>query len=238
MRSLAGLVTAITGASSGIGAATALALASAGGRVVLGARREERLKELAKEIGPQAVAVRTDVRDPADAERLVATAVDCFGGLDALVVCAGIGRYGSILDYSDQQVREVVDTNITGTLWTVRTAVPELLRRRGDIVLIGSVAGLRGRADEAVYAATKHAQVGLAGSLDRELRCRGVRVSVLCPGAVASEFWNGAGRPTAALDSERMVQPEDIATAVVTVLRQPKTLRTLVWSMRSMGSDD
>jgi NADP-dependent 3-hydroxy acid dehydrogenase YdfG len=239
MQDLTDKVVAITGATAGIGAASARALAAEGANVVLGARREERLTELAEELGDRAAVVTMDVRDPAASEQLVATAVDRYGRLDALVANAGIGAYGGIMDLTDEQLQVMMETNIAGTVWPIRAAVPRLLAAGGgDIVIVASVAGLRGGGDEAVYAATKFAQVGLAGGLDRELREQGIRVSTLCPGGVATEFAMGAGRTPDMPGLDDMLRAEDVAAAVVTVLRQPATMRTLLWSMRSIHEAD
>lgn len=239
MRNLDGTVAAITGASAGIGAATARALAREGASIVLGARRVDRLGSLADEIDTGVAVVEMDVRRPADSQRLVAEAHERFGRLDALVANAGIGAYGGIMDLSDEQLAEMMDTNIAGTVWPIRAAVPGFVEAgEGDIVIVASVAGLRGAADEAVYAATKFAQVGLAGALDRELREHGIRVSTLCPGGTATEFAMGAGRTPDMPGLADMMRPEDVAEAVVTVLRQPRSMRTLVWSMRSIQEPD
>jgi 3-oxoacyl-[acyl-carrier protein] reductase len=240
MRDLTGTVAAITGATSGIGAATARDLVSEGARVVIGSRRTERLEALVTELGADsAAAVEMDVRDPMASKRLVETAVGRFGRLDSIVVSAGIGAYGGIMDLTDEKLAEMMDTNVAGTIWPIRAAVPALLEAGGgDIVIIASVAGLRGAGDEAVYAATKFAQVGLAGALDRELREKAIRVSVIAPGGVATEFAMGAGRTPDMPGLTDMLRPEDVADAVVTVLRQPKTMRTLIWSMRSIHEAD
>lgn len=186
---------AITGATSGIGRATARELASAGANVVLGGRRRERLVELERELAPGALAVEMNVRVPADCGRLVAAAVERFGRLDALVVNAGVGAYGGILDHSDEFLAAMIDTNLAGSVWSIRAAVREMDRAgEGDIVIVGSVAGFRGGDDEAVYAATKFAQVGLAGSLERELAPRGIRVMMIAPASTATEFALGRGR--------------------------------------------
>jgi NADP-dependent 3-hydroxy acid dehydrogenase YdfG len=239
MEDLAGKVVAITGASAGIGAATARALAAEGASVVLGARRQERLEELAEELGEGAAIVEMDVRDPAASTRLVETAMERYGRLDAMVVNAGIGMYGGIMDLADDELRDMVDTNVNGTIWPVRAAVPRFLDAGvGDIVIVSSVAGLRGAGDEAVYAATKFAQVGLAGALDRELREKNIRVTSICPGGTATEFAMGAGRTLDMPGLADMLRAEDVAAAIVTVLRQPKSMRTLLWSMRSIHEAD
>ncbi|MFV1999514.1 MAG: SDR family oxidoreductase [Acidimicrobiia bacterium] len=239
MRDLTGSVIAVTGASSGIGAASARALVAEGSRVVLGARRGSRLSEIASELGSQVATVEMDVRKPADSKRLVDEAYSRFGRLDGLVANAGIGAYGGILDLTDEQLTDMMDTNVAGTVWPIRAVVPGFLEAgEGDIVIVASVAGLRGAGDEAVYAATKFAQVGLAGALDRELRSSGIRVCTICPGGTATEFAMGAGRTPDMPGLTDMLRPEDVASAIVTVLRQPRSMRTLVWSMRSIEEDD
>lgn len=239
MQDLTGQVMAITGASAGIGAASARALIAEGASVVLGARRIDRLESLAGELGGRAAVVEMDVREPAGCGDLVATALERFGRLDALVANAGIGAYGGIMDLSDDMLRDMMDINVGGTVWAIRAVVPHFLEQgSGDIVIVASVAGLRGSGDEAVYAATKFAQVGLAGSLDRELRGKNIRVSTICPGGTATEFAMGAGRTPDMEGLADMMSAEDVAAAVVMVLRQPRSMRTLVWSMRSMKESD
>lgn len=239
MNDLKGKVAAITGATAGIGAATARALVEEGASVILGGRRRERLDQFVAEAGDAAVGVEMDVRDPQGSRRMVEVALDRFGRLDALVANAGIGAYGGIMDLTDEKLSEMMDTNVAGTVWPIRAAVPHFLEvGGGDIVIVASVAGLRGAGDEAVYAATKFAQVGLAGGLDRELREKNIRVSTICPGGVATEFAMGAGRTPDMPGLAEMMRAENIGAAVVTVLRQPASMRTLVWSMRSIHEPD
>ena len=239
MTDLAGQVAAITGVTAGIGKATARALVQQGAKVVGGGRRGDRLKELENELGDSFVGVEMDVRDPAGAAALVDAAISNFGKLDIMIPNAGIGVYGGIEDQTDDQVKEMIDTNVTGTVWPIRAAVPPMKAAgAGDIVIVASVAGLRGAGDEAVYAATKFAQVGLAGGLDRELREHNIRVSVIAPGGVSTEFAMGTGRTPDMPGLEKMLQPQDVAEAVVSVLKQPKTMRSLVWSMRSIHEAD
>jgi len=237
-RSLDDTVVAITGATAGIGAATARLLVEAGARVALGGRRSQRLDELVAELGAdRAVGVVCDVSRPADNARLVEAALDTWGRLDSVVPNAGIGIYGGIMDHSDERLGEMMDTNFAGTVWTIRAALPHMLRTTGggDIVIVASVAGLRGGEDEAVYAGTKFAQVGLAGALDRELRVKGVRVTAVCPAGVDTEFAIGAGRTAGDPALAAYLRPQDVGFAVVTVLRQPRRVRTTVWSLWSMG---
>ncbi|HEU5204963.1 MAG TPA: SDR family oxidoreductase [Candidatus Limnocylindrales bacterium] len=236
MESLQDQVIVITGASAGIGRATARELLAAGARVVLGARRRERLDAIEAEFPDRVATVVMDVRVPDDSERLMETALERFGRLDSLVANAGIGMYGGILDHSDEALTTMLDTNIAGTVWPIRAAVPHMLETgRGDIVIVASVAGFRGGADEAVYAATKFAQVGLAGALDRELREKGIRVTTIGPAGTSTEFAIGAGRTEDMPELRTFLRPEDIAFAIRTVLEQPRRLRTQYWTIWSMA---
>ena len=236
-RDLSGTVVVITGATAGIGAATARQLVAKGAKVALGGRRQERLDELVAELGADnAVGVVMDVRSPADNARLVAAALEKWGRLDSVVPNAGIGVYGGVLDMTDEQLAEMMETNYAGTVWTVRAAVPTMLAAGGgDIVIVSSVAGFRGGEDEAVYTGTKHAQVGFAGSLDRELREKGVRVTLICPAGTATEFAVGAGRVEDDPRFASWLTADDVAHAIVTTLEQPRTLRTAIWTLWSMG---
>ena len=237
-RDLAGTVVAITGATSGIGAAAARQLVELGAKVALGARHADRVAAMVAELGSDAaVGVPMDVRSAEDNRRLMQTAVDTFGRLDSIVPNAGIGMYGSILDHSDEEVERMMDTNYNGTVWTVRAGIPHMLATTGggDVVIVSSVAGLRGGGDEAVYAGTKFAQVGLAGALDREVREQGIRVTAVCPAGVATEFAIGTGRVDDDPRFADWMTADDVAHAVVTVLQQPRSVRTTLWALWSMG---
>jgi NADP-dependent 3-hydroxy acid dehydrogenase YdfG len=236
MESLQDQVVVITGASAGIGRATARELLGVGARVVLGARRRERLDAIEDAFPDRVAAVEMDVRVPGDSERLIETALQRFGRLDSLVANAGIGMYGGILDHTDEALETMLDTNVAGTVWPIRAAVPHMLETgRGDIVIVASVAGFRGGADEAVYAATKFAQVGLAGALDRELREKGIRVTTIGPAGTSTEFAMGTGRTEDMPELRTFLRPEDIAFAIRTVLEQPRRLRTQYWTIWSMA---
>jgi NADP-dependent 3-hydroxy acid dehydrogenase YdfG len=232
MSALAGRVALVTGASSGIGAATARALAGAGARVALASRR-------GADLGIEGVLARScDVREPAQLERIVAEAVERFGSLDVLVANAGVGAYGPFLELDPDHLEEMVDVNLRGLLYTVRAALPALLRSgRADLVCIASIAGLRGPEGEAVYAATKFAQVGFMRALDHELWDRGVRCSTICPGGVATEFAMGRGRTPEDPDLEGMMRPEEIADAVLYALERPRTQRVLETTILPMNED-
>jgi len=229
-------VVVITGGSAGIGRATARELVGAGARVVLGARRKERLDELEAEAAGRVVGVEMDVRSPDENRRLVRAALERFGRVDSLVANAGIGMYGGILDHTDEALQTMLDTNVAGTIWPIRAAVPHFIEQgHGDIVIVASVAGFRGGDDEAVYAATKFAQVGLAGALDRELREHGIRVTTIGPAGTSTEFAMGAGRYEGMPALETYLKPEDVAFAIRTCLEQPRRVRTQWWTIWSMG---
>jgi 3-oxoacyl-[acyl-carrier protein] reductase len=233
MESLKDRVVVITGASAGIGRATAEELIGAGARVVLGARR---LDAIVAAHPDHAVAVEMDVRTPDDSRRLVATALERFGRIDALVANAGIGMYGGIVDHTDEELTTMLDTNVAGTVWPIRAVVPTMVAAgAGDIVIVASVAGFRGGPNEAVYAATKFAQVGLAGALDRELREKGIRVTTIGPAGTSTEFAMGTGRTEDMPELRTYLRPEDIAFAIRTVLEQPRRLRTQYWTIWSMA---
>ena len=236
MQSLAGKVFAITGASRGIGAATALALGAEGCKLGLGGRDEEALDGIARgvaEAGGEAAAVACDVRRYEDCERLISETVERFGRLDGFIANAGIGAYGGLLDLPLEQIKSILDVNVHGTVYSVRAALPALLEDGGgDLLIVASVAGLRGLPNEAVYCASKHSQVGFAESLDHELRERGVRVTAICPGGVATEFAFGAGREPGMPALDSMMSPEQVAEAILFTLRQDPTFRTLRLTFR------
>jgi len=236
-RSIEGTIVAITGASAGIGAAAAYDLVAAGARVAVSARRQDRLTKMVDDLGDdRVVAVTGDVRDPALNDALVRAAVDKWGRLDTMVANAGIGAYGGILDLDDATLTEMVETNYLGTVWSARSAVRQFRSQGdgGDLIVVSSVAGFRGGAEEAVYAGTKHAQVGLGGSLDRELRAEGIRVTLICPAGTATEFAIGAGRSEGSPELDAFLRAEDVAHAIRVVLEQPRSVRTTVWQMWSM----
>ena len=146
LRDLTGTVVAVTGASAGIGRATARQLVEAGAKVALGARRMDRLEELVQELGQEnAHALELDVTDRASVEDFIRGAREHFGRLDSVVANAGLGFYGGITDLSDEDIQTMIDVNLAGTVWTVRAAVPAFREQGGgDLVIVASVAGLRG----------------------------------------------------------------------------------------------
>ena len=238
LRDLNGKVVIITGATAGIGAAAAKALVEKGCKVVLNARNEERLKGMVAELGANAIYVARDCSEPDLARKVAKAAVDTFGTIDAVVPNAGIGFYGSILDHSDEDMNRMMRTNYEGTVHMVRAALPTMLaKKEGDVIIVASVAGFRGGDIEAVYTGTKHAQVGFAGALDRELRVKGVRVALVCPAGVETEFALGFGRTAGEEKLKTYLRPEDVAFQITTIMSQPRSVRTHVWKMWSMGQD-
>lgn len=227
METLKGRVALITGASRGIGAATARALAAEGVRLGLASRSGD-------DLGIEgSVARPTDVRDPASLEAMVAATVEALGGLDILVVNAGVGAYGPFLDLPSDQLEEMIDVNVKGAIYSVRAALPHLVKSdAADIVTIASEAGRRGLPNEAVYCSSKFAQVGLTRALDHELRERGVRCTNVCPGGVATDFAMGRGRTPDMPQLAGMMRPEDVAEMVLFVLTRPRTHRILEVAMR------
>lgn len=184
----------VTGASSGIGRALAVELARQGARLVVGARREERLRELVDEIradGGQIEAVIGDVTDPAVRERLMDTAVSHFGGLDILVNNAGAGAMGRFEDASPDRARRLMELNFFAPIELIRLALPLLKEApRPMIVNISSIVGLRGVPHSSEYSATKFALQGFSESLRAELAAQGIDVLVVSPGTTRTEFFD------------------------------------------------
>jgi len=226
---LEGKVAVVTGASRGIGAAVARALAEAGVRLGLASRSGD-------DLGLDgAVAQVCDVRDPAQVDALVSATVERFGRLDILVANAGVGAYGPFLELPHEQVEEMIDVNVKGTLYAVRAALPHLLESgEGDVVTLASEAGRRGFPHETVYCASKFAQVGFTRALDHELRERGVRCTNVCPGGVATDFAMGRGRTPDMPELKGMMSSEDVAEVVLFVLTRPRNLRILETAFRPM----
>jgi len=208
------MVAIVTGASKGIGLAIARALVERGGQVTIGARHEAELKAAAQAPGAadRVHAVRADVRDPADGERLVAETVRRFGGLDVLVNNAGVGRFANVADMSLEDWRLVIDTNLSGVFYCTRAALPELRRRGGGfIVNISSLAGKNAFAGGAAYCASKAALDQFSEALMQEVRHDNIRVSYVMPGSVATAFSSGGG-------ADWKLAPEDVARVVVDLI--------------------
>lgn len=240
LRDLSGTVVVVTGAGSGIGAATVGLLLEQGANVVAGELFVERLAQFVTAWGEDRIAaVRADVRDPDSVAQLLAAGAQRWGRVDSVVANAGIGYFGGLLDVDEHRVRTMVETNFLGSVWLARSAVEHFRAGAdgGDIVVVGSVAGLgAGGGNEAVYAASKAAQIQFATSLDREVRSEGIRVSTVAPAAVNTAFAAATGRfGAAAPEDGGFLHAEDVAYAVVTTLQQPRRMRTALWSLWSLA---
>jgi NADP-dependent 3-hydroxy acid dehydrogenase YdfG len=204
----------ITGASSGIGAATARHAAQAGFRLVLAARSVDRLQALADELGGEerALAVRCDVTEFEQQEALVASALERFGRIDVAFANAGFGASRGFLEDSTEHWREMVLTNVLGAAYTIRATLPALKQSTGHILLTGSVAGRRA-IPGSLYSSTKWAITGMGESLRQDVDGTGVRVTVIEPGMVDTPFFDNPG--------EGRLQADDIARAVMFAIEQP-----------------
>jgi len=220
-------VVLITGASSGIGAASARALVGAGARVVLFARSADKLQSLQDELGSDhALALTGNVTDQGDVDRLTPTALEKFGRLDAVFANAGSAIPGRIADGDPETWAQGVDLNIMGVLRTLRATVPHLVAQQsGQILLTASIAGRTVWPGEVVYSATKYAVYGIAEGLRKEVSQAGVGVSVISPGYTLNAFWGERGVDPEAQQRQSKegtaLLSEDIAQAVVFALSQP-----------------
>jgi NADP-dependent 3-hydroxy acid dehydrogenase YdfG len=235
---LAGSTAIITGASAGIGRASALALAGEGANIVLTARREERLAELVQAIqtaGGHAATVIGDAREEETARQTVRVAQEKFGTVNILINNVGVGNYKSLIETSAEDYDEMMDSNMRTTFLFSRHVAPLMIEQRSGILLmISSMAGIYGFPGEAVYCATKFAQVGFAQALDKELRPYGIKVGVICPGGVKTEFALGKGRTEESVAQSGMLDPEDVAGAVLRACTQPSHSRIIEIQMRTM----
>lgn len=204
----------ITGASTGIGAATARHAAQAGYRLVLAARSLDKLEALADELGgaERALAVRCDVTEWDDQEALVATTLERFGRLDVAFANAGFGAARGFLEGAPEHWRAMVLTNVLGAAYTVRATLPALKETKGHILLTGSVAGRRA-IPGSLYSSTKWAISGMGESLRQDVNGTGIRVTLVEPGQVNTPFFDNP--------SEGRLEPDDIARAVMFAVAQP-----------------
>ncbi|GAA1877736.1 SDR family oxidoreductase [Streptantibioticus ferralitis] len=230
---LAGCAALVTGASSGIGAATAMAVAQRGAAVALAARRAERLEELATAIrdqGGTCIALTADLRDAAQARRTVEDTADRLGRLDVLVNNAGYAATGSVEESDPEDWERMIDLNVKAVLHMSQAALPHLLRAaadgpRGvaDLVNVSSVAGRVVRERSSVYSATKHAVGAFSEGLRQEVTARGVRVGLVEPGLTRTEMTADGGAAAIARDipESSWLRAEDIARAISFMVTQP-----------------
>ncbi|MEZ3117186.1 SDR family oxidoreductase [Halobaculum sp. MBLA0147] len=222
---LADATAVVTGASSGIGAATARVLAADGADVVVAARRTDRLENLATEIEAESDAtahvVPTDVTDPEAVAALAAETEDTFGGIDVVVANAGVGIASPVAEMSDETYERMRGVNVDGMFYTARETIPALVESRGNLVFVGSMAGQHPRPANPVYAATKWWTRGFAASLQASLGDDGVAVTCVNPTEVRTEFGSESGTPAAdAHDPESVTEPIEVADAISFAVRQ------------------
>jgi NADP-dependent 3-hydroxy acid dehydrogenase YdfG len=202
----------ITGASSGIGAATAHRAAEAGYRVVVAARSKDKLDALVGEIGNDALAVVTDVTRWEDNEALIAAAQGAFGRVDVVFANAGFGAKRGWLEETPEHWHDMVLTNVLGAAYTVRAAIPALKESKGHILLTGSVAG-RKALPGSLYSCTKWAVTAMSEAVRQDLNDTGVRTTLISPGGVDTPFFDTS--------SKDRLEPDDIARAVMYAVSQP-----------------
>lgn len=229
---LAGKVALVTGASSGIGEATALCLAEAGAAVAMSARRAERLAGLVEKIeaaGGKALAIPGDMTVEADAKRAVEETVAKLGSIDILINSAGVMQAGGIENCDTELYKKVIDINLMGTVYTCAAAVPHMLEKgEGDIITISSLAGRKGGPMTSAYSASKHAVNFMTDGMRQELGGRNIRVTTLMPGATETEVGDSIVDPNwrtaiqAHVSKEGAVKPRDIGETIVFILSLPR----------------
>jgi NAD(P)-dependent dehydrogenase (short-subunit alcohol dehydrogenase family) len=214
---LNGKVALVTGGSRGIGFAIAQALVKEGASVVITGKDEGRLGAAREKLGPQASAVRMDVRDYAAVEAATKSIVDRSGGLDVLVNNAGIGLFKPVFDMSPDEWSNVIGTNLTGVFHCTRVALPHLRARGGGwIINISSLAGKNAFPEAAAYCASKSGLNAFSEALMQEVRHDNIRVAYVMPGSVRTEF---SGRTLG--NDEWKLAPDDVAEVVVDLVRHP-----------------
>ena len=229
----------VTGASLGIGRATATALVARGATVGLVSRGAEGLDALAGELGDRAIAIPADVADREAIEGAVATFAERAGGLDLLVANAGVARYAPFFEQDPADADLMVATNVGGTINTVRAGLrPMLDRGRGHVVVVSSGAALRAFPWAAVYGATKAANKGFAEALRHELSGTGVSLSTIFPGEVATELHAEAEQLPDWRDSDGAIGPEEVAAAVIEAVEEDRREVHVPRNVRMLGLND
>ena len=234
-----GKVAIVTGASSGIGEATARQFGREGAMVVLAARRVDKLETLAKEIeamgtGSQSLVVQADLSKLDDIQKLVSHTLEIFGRIDVLVNNAGFGRLDWLENLDPvKDIQAQIDVNVMGVIQTTRQVLPVMIKQRsGSIVNMCSMAGLVGTPTYTIYAASKHAVHGFSEALRREVKPWGIDVSLVYPGGVVTEFTQHAGikrKTKAATPKFMLLTAEQVGEAVVKLVRHPRRMWIIPW---------
>jgi 3-oxoacyl-[acyl-carrier protein] reductase len=218
MISIENQIAVVTGAGRGIGRAIAIELGKLGAQVVLASRSKPELEATALVIGAKSTVIPADVRHKGELQRLFEQVTTSLGPVDILVNAAGLGIFGPVVNFKDEDFETIIETNLRGIFFTSRFVLPNMIeRKRGHIINIASIAGKTGSATRAVYCASKFGVVGFTESLAEEVRQYGVRVSVICPGSTDTRFSPGE---TSGKSRERMLRPEDVAHAVRMIVTQ------------------
>ena len=218
MTSIENQVAVVTGAGRGIGRAIAIELGKLGAKVVVASRNRSELEETGKAIGANASVLATNVRKKDELERLFEQVAAAVGPVYILVNAAGLGIFGPVVNFKDEDFETLIETNLRGIFFTCRYVLPSMIeRKRGHIINIASIAGKVGSANRAVYCASKFGVVGFTESLAEEVRQYGVRASVICPGSTDTRF---SPSETSGKARERMLRPEDVAHAVRMLVTQ------------------
>ena len=231
-KNITGKIVVITGASSGLGEATARYLSALGATVVLGARRLERIDALAAELraaGGNALALATDVTDCAQVQRLVDTAINTFGRIDVMINNAGLMPHSPLDRLKIADWDRMIDVNIKGVLYGIAAALPAMQRQKsGHIINVSSVAGHKVRPGSAVYAATKHAVRALSEGLRQEVKPYNIRTTIISPGAIDTELPNSVTEADVAANVRKIyeiaISPESFARAVAYAIEQPEDI--------------
>jgi NADP-dependent 3-hydroxy acid dehydrogenase YdfG len=230
MQNIKGKVVVITGASSGLGEATARLLSAAGASVVLGARRVDRIQSLADELnakGGKALALATDVTNHDQVKKLVDSAVQKFGRIDVMINNAGIMPHSPLERLKIDDWNRTIDVNIKGVLYGIAAALPHMKQQKsGHIINVSSVAGHKVTPNGAVYCATKHAVRALSEGLRVEVKPYNIRTTIISPGAVATELPNSITEPDVAAGvskfyEETAIPADSFARAVAFAMSQP-----------------
>lgn len=226
MENIVGKVVVITGASSGLGEAVARMLSAEGATVILGARRLTRIQVLADELS-NALAVSTDVTDAMQVKKLVDTAVETYGRIDAIINNAGLMPHSPLERLKIDDWNQMIDVNVKGVLYGIAAALPHMIAQKsGHIINVSSVAGHKVNPGGAVYAATKHAVRVISEGLRQEVKPHNIRTTIISPGAVATELPNSATEADVAESLKKYyddvaISPDSFARAVLYAMSQP-----------------
>ncbi len=233
MTQLKDKVIIVTGASSGIGAASSRLLSQHGAKVVIAARSTNKLRKLSKELPNESLVVPTDVTKAKSVIALVEKTLQAFGRVDVLFANAGVYIPGQVADGNPDQWANLMDINIDGVLRCVHAVLPHMTKQKsGDILITSSISGLVDIHWEPIYSASKHAIQGFVHTLRRQVAKDGIRVGAIAPGRVANELWGITDEKAIKkhVQKRMSLRSEDVAEAVVFMLSQPKhvTIRDLV----------